>query len=344
MRRASTFVLLVLVACKGEAAADSPGAAVYAKYCALCHGKDATGYAADNAPSLVSPTFLASASDDFLLAAIKNGRPGTAMAGYDAARGGPLSAPDLSALIAFLRSHAKSSPPMVERASSGNPERGALVWRQHCTSCHGDRMQRGDAVHLANPELIRSASDSFLRYAIENGRPGTRMTAFAQTLGPPAIEDVIAFMRTWDPARATPPPPLPIDRGQVTVPKNLPPLRHPDGPKPIFKLRDDRFVAAEQVKAALDRKSRLVVLDARAVPDWIDAHIPGALPTPYYDFSYLDGLPKDGTWIVAYCACPHHASGAVVDELRRRGYKNTAVLDEGILFWRQKSYPVERGD
>jgi cytochrome c oxidase cbb3-type subunit 3/ubiquinol-cytochrome c reductase cytochrome c subunit len=127
------------------------------------------------------------------------------------------------------------------------------------------------------------------------------------------------------------------------VPANLPTLRFPNGPAPRFKLREERFVAVDDVKAALEKKSRMVVLDARAVPDWVDAHIPGALPAPYYDFKYLDALPKDGTWILAYCACPHHASGAVVDELRRRGYKNTAVIDEGILVWRQRNYPIESG-
>jgi 3-mercaptopyruvate sulfurtransferase SseA len=30
----------------------------------------------------------------------------------------------------------------------------------------------------------------------------------------------------------------------------------------------------------------------------------------------------------------------VVDALRRKGYKNTAVLDEGILFWRDKGFPL----
>ena len=58
------------------------GAFAYAKYCALCHGVNATGYAADYAPSLVSATFLESASDDFISKGIRDGRPGTAMAPY----------------------------------------------------------------------------------------------------------------------------------------------------------------------------------------------------------------------------------------------------------------------
>src|SRR3954471_6514949 len=66
------------------------GAHLYEQYCQLCHAKDATGYAADNAPSLVSKTFLESASNELIAAGIRMGRPGTAMAGYGKERGGPL--------------------------------------------------------------------------------------------------------------------------------------------------------------------------------------------------------------------------------------------------------------
>ncbi|MGA1129695.1 MAG: hypothetical protein ACO3XN_06480, partial [Chthoniobacterales bacterium] len=62
-----------------------------------------TGYAADNAPSLVTRTFLETASDAFLRDAIGRGRPGTAMAGFAAEVGGPLSAPELEALIRYIR-------------------------------------------------------------------------------------------------------------------------------------------------------------------------------------------------------------------------------------------------
>ena len=60
----------------------------------------------------------------------------------------------------------------------------------------------------------------------------------------------------------------------------------------------------------------------------------------YYDTAKLDRVPNDGTWVIAYCACPHHASGEVVDALRRRGYPHTAVLDEGILYWRRTGLPL----
>jgi cytochrome c oxidase cbb3-type subunit III len=100
-------------------------------------------------------------------------------------------------------------------------------------------------------------------------------------------------------------------------------------------------VSAEQVKKALDAKQRIVIIDARAASDWIQFHIPGAISGPYHDRAMLDRVPNDGTWVVAYCACPHHASGEVVDALRERKYTNTAVLDEGILFWRDRGYPLQ---
>jgi cytochrome c oxidase cbb3-type subunit 3/ubiquinol-cytochrome c reductase cytochrome c subunit len=125
------------------------------------------------------------------------------------------------------------------------------------------------------------------------------------------------------------------------VPDDLPLVINPKGKAPDFTLRDDRFVSAEQVKRALEAKRRLVIIDARSPSDWIQFHVPGAVPVPYYDTAKLERIPNDGTWVIAYCACPHHASGEVVDALRRRNYPHTAVLDEGILFWRKAGYPIE---
>ena len=65
------------------------GAAIYKTLCAQCHGPDAKGYKADNAPSLVNKTFLESATDEFIHKSIATGRPGTSMAGYAREIGGP---------------------------------------------------------------------------------------------------------------------------------------------------------------------------------------------------------------------------------------------------------------
>jgi cytochrome c oxidase cbb3-type subunit 3 len=310
------------------------GARAYEHYCQLCHAKDATGYAADNAPSLISKTFLESATDDLIAAGIRMGRPGTAMAAYGKVRGGPLEEREISALVQFLRSKGPPTKALPAGLSNGDIKRGADVFEKNCQTCHGNVTMRGNAVSLVNPELLAAASPAFLRYAVVNGRPPTPMLPFAGKLSEQEIDDAVAWLWSLKPAVPTPPV------QNLIVPDDLPIVINPKGARPKLTLREDRFVPAEQVKKALDAKQRIVIIDARAPSDWIQFHIPGAISLPYHDQSHLDRIPKDGTWVIAYCACPHHASGEVVDALREKKYPNTAVMDEGILFWKDHGYPL----
>lgn len=311
------------------------GARLYEHYCQLCHAKDATGYAADNAPSLVSKTFLESAPDTLIAAGIRMGRPGTAMAAYGKGRGGPLDEQDISAIVTFLRSKGPSTPISLPPAgTSGDVQKGAQLYEKNCQSCHATATTRGTAPSLHNPELLNAASPAFLRYAIMSGRPPTPMPAFQGKLAEQDVTDIVSWLWSFKPAQPTAPVANPL------VPPDLPIVVNPKGKRPTFTLREERFVSAAQVKQALDAKQRIVLIDARPPSDWIQFHIPGAISLPYHDHSQLERIPKDGTWVVAYCACPHHASGEVVDALRARQYPNTAVLDEGILFWRDKGYPL----
>lgn len=337
------FVLMVTGLCLAarESAAEAPGPAqphagkeLYVRYCQLCHAADGTGYAADEAPSLVSPMFLTGADDAFIARGIRLGRPNTAMAAYGKARGGPLDDAQVAAIVAFLRSQGPRAARLPELKVSGSAARGAAVFERECRSCHGSAKQPGKAPQLHNQEFLAAASPAFLRHAISFGRPPTRMPAFEGRLTGAQVDDLVAWLVSLRTKTAAP-------RAKPVVPENLPWVMHPKGKAPDFKLRDGRFVSAEQVKRALAAKRRLIIIDARAPSDWIQFHIPGSVPLPYYDTAKLESVPNDGTWVVAYCACPHHASGEVVDALRRRGFPNTAVLDEGILFWRQNGYVLE---
>lgn len=102
------------------------GAALYEKYCALCHGAQAQGYAADNAPSLVSPQFLSAADDRFLVASIALGRPGTAMAAYGVELGGPLHEAEMAQLVAYLRSRGPAASALAP-PPSGSAKRGVAL-------------------------------------------------------------------------------------------------------------------------------------------------------------------------------------------------------------------------
>lgn len=311
------------------------GAELYARYCKLCHGPSGKGYAADHAPSLVSPKFLGSASDDYIARGIRFGRPDTAMAAYGKERGGPLDDTQIAAIVAFLRAKGPAASALPEQPVSGDGKRGESLFAQNCQSCHGNAKTPGKAPQLYNREFLAAASPAFLRRAIAQGRPPTRMPAFERKLSASQIEDLVAWLvsqRTTLPAATQPP---------SGVPANLPVVIHPEGKAPEFTLREDRFVPAEQVKRALDEKRKIVIIDARAPSDWLQFHIPGALSIPYYDAAQLDRIPNDGTWVVAYCACPHHASGVIVDALRQRKFEHTAVLDEGILFWKRAGFPLD---
>jgi rhodanese-related sulfurtransferase len=160
------------------------------------------------------------------------------------------------------------------------------------------------------------------------------MPAFGDKLSTSEIEDVVAWIRSKAPAAppvASAAPPV-IEDGPVVI--------NPKGGPPKFSVRDGRFVSADEVRRALAERRRIIIADARSPADWQLEHIPGAISAPYYDTARLARIPNDGTWVIAYCACPHHASGEVVDHLRARGFKNTAVLDEGILVWKQRGYPL----
>lgn len=339
---------LFLAACPPPKGADDPkplsgsvdeGRALYDKYCKLCHAEEGAGYAADNANALANQDFLSTATDAFLFTAIEQGRPGTAMAAYGEDLGGPLTSADIRLIMTYLRSFQTEKDQAVHKTVvEGDPKAAEPVYAEHCARCHGDRGQGNDAMSLNNPMFLASASDGFIRHAIENGRRDTPMPAFGDQLSASDIDNLTRLIRSW--ARN-------VDSTPVTG--EIPPafeqvVVNPQGPNPDFTLREGRFVAADDVAAALKRGARMVFLDARTPSDWLRSHIPGALPFPYYDTGKLvDSLPKDDTWIISYCACPHAASGKVMDMLRKKGFAKTAVLDEGILVWTARGYPLTFG-
>lgn len=321
-----------------DASVIERGRELYASHCALCHGPSALGYAADDAPAIGRDDFLTLADDAFLEIAVYDGRPGTPMSAWGEDHGGPFSREEAQHVVAFLRSlQTAPSEDLSGITVSGDATRGSAVYARECALCHGASGEGVSAVTLDNAVFQDSVSDGFLRRSIELGRRETPMPAFASMLSAQEIDDVVTFVRTL---RREPPPEWPIEDapglGELVI--------HPAGASPTFTLREGRFVPAADVHAAIEAGQRIILLDARASSDWVLGHIPGAAPFPFYSVDELAAsLPTDGTWIVAYCACPHAASGRVVDDLRARGFANTAVLDEGIYFWRDAGYPMARG-
>jgi cytochrome c oxidase cbb3-type subunit 3 len=326
-----------------DAVAQSRGRGVYAIMCAVCHGAQREGYKADQAPSLAQQDFLASVTPEFLTAAVASGRRSTTMSAWGLEHGGPLSAPDVAAVVSFLRSWQEvPSAPLDERPLAGDVARGEPVYERECAKCHGARGTGGTYLGIGNPQLLATASNGFLRHAIGRGRPGTPMPGFHATLSDGAIDDVIALLRNWQavpllqaPSRQPAPrtPPLPL--GPIPL--------HPHGPEPQKFNPTPGFTSADVVKAQLDRGARMAILDARAPSDYANNHISGAVSVPFYDPEpYVKDLPRDA-WLVCYCGCPHAESGNLANKLAAKGFTKVTVIDEGLGYWTKKKYETTQG-
>ena len=338
--------LLPLLAALGACHKPAPpakltqGAELYGRMCAVCHGEKGEGYKADQAPRLAQPEFQSSVDDAYLREAITNGRAGTTMSAWSKDRGGPLSAADVNELITFLRTWRKGpAASLDERALGGEAARGENVFARECFRCHGTRGVGGPNVHIGNPQLLVTASNGYLRYAIKNGRPGTLMPAFAKTLSEVDIEDLTTLLRSW----ALPPAPPPAPAPPPPIPLGPVPLNAKGGDPVGFKMQP-LTTPLEIIHAELARGKRMAILDARAPSDYMNKHITGAVSVPFYDPSpYLAKLPKN-SWLVCYCACPHAESGTLAAKLVQAGFKKVTVLDEGLGAWENKSYPVSSGE
>lgn len=318
------------------------GHQLYGRMCSVCHGASGEGYKADNAPRLRHPDFLASATDSFLNTAIASGRRDTVMSAWSTARGGPLDNDDVQALVAFLRRwDYRSRPDLDRRPLHGDATRGKPIYDKHCVKCHGEKGVGGPNIHIGGRELMSTADNGFLRYAIANGRRGTAMPAFAKTLGEQGIDDVITLLRTYavpPPPPAPPPParPPPLPLGPVPL--------NPKGPEPIGFVVYPGTTHVDDVKAQLERHARMVILDARTPSDYTYDHIAGSVSVPFYDPSpYFDKLPKDA-WLVCYCSCPSAESGMLATALQAHGFKKVTVLAEGLGGWKVKKGDTKNGE
>lgn len=313
------------------------GKELYGRYCDFCHGKAGQGYAADEAPALANEELLANASDEFLAGSIARGRPGTTMSAWSVRGGGPLNDIDVMAIVAYLRSWQKRPYATVDAGTpNGDAQRGAPIFAARCASCHGKTGHDGKYNAVGNADFLALASDAFIATTIQKGRPGTPMVGFAGKLSPAAIADVTALIRSWQKPteELTSFPPKPGGLTQVVI--------NPKGPEPAFDEKAD-FIPVETVKKELEKKASVVIVDARAPSDYVRAHVAGAISVPFYQVNeYAPQIPKD-KWIITYCACPHAASVKARDAFRALGYKKAAVLDEGILFWRDHGNPIRGG-
>ncbi len=186
-----------------DPALAAQGKDLYNQNCVFCHQADGIGKPGF-APSLTNPELLSISSDRFLLATIRDGRPGTGMPPF-----AHLGRKNIEAIVAFLRSHAtlpdRSAEVDAEPESHGDPRLGKFWFDQICSTCHGENgdgyVAGGTGTAIGKEGFLSKATDGFIRETIRKGRSNTRMLGFSgpdamANLSESEIDDIIAYLRT----------------------------------------------------------------------------------------------------------------------------------------------------
>jgi rhodanese-related sulfurtransferase len=91
------------------------------------------------------------------------------------------------------------------------------------------------------------------------------------------------------------------------------------------------------------RKKEVVVLDVRPAREYLAGHIPGARSVPIHELKRrVAELPRYRE-IVAYCRGPHCVMAIeAVELLRKHGFR-AHRMEQGVIDWRARGWPIRTG-
>jgi mono/diheme cytochrome c family protein len=206
-------------------AAHERGRALYERHCAVCHGLDGRGdtpvgrLLKPHPRNFTDPIEMARLTVDRIYRAIKEGRPGTAMASWKDV----LTETEIGDVIDTIHgfSSAGKTALSAERLSL---EVGRRIYERECAYCHGvdgradtevARVLNPPPRNFADPVAMARVDDGRMYLAIYRGRPGTAMGGRGELLTGPEIIDVMRYVRTLvRPAPGTTPAQLDVRVGE----------------------------------------------------------------------------------------------------------------------------------
>lgn len=215
----SLAALLVIVALLGYYALQEParmavaaqqnqvelvewGSDLYSRHCATCHGKKGVG--TEKAPPHNTASFQERLDDRAIRRTIYFGRQGTLMRAWlKGEKGGTLTAQEVEALLAFIRNLDPRNPNPIEVTGigPGDPTRGQAIYADRCAKCHGKEGEglrdRGLGPPLNDQQYLSQKDDEYIWQVIAKGRRGTSMPRWELKLNRQQINDLVAFIRSW---------------------------------------------------------------------------------------------------------------------------------------------------
>lgn len=101
-------------------------------------------------------------------------------------------------------------------------------------------------------------------------------------------------------------------------------------------------VTIQELKAAVDAKEDIVILDVREPNEFAVAHIPEAvnIPRGLLEFSIWSVVPDREARIFVYCKTGARAALAT-KQINDLGYKNAVAVDTGGSAWLRAGYPIQ---
>lgn len=106
-----------------------------------------------------------------------------------------------------------------------------------------------------------------------------------------------------------------------------------------------REITGEQLKAWIDQKKAMTILDARSKPYFDGTLLPNAkwVSAESSEKDIVAAVPAKDSLVVVYCASPQcPASGWLYDKMTKLGYTNIYEYHEGLKDWMSKGYPTTK--
>ncbi len=100
-------------------------------------------------------------------------------------------------------------------------------------------------------------------------------------------------------------------------------------------------ITAQELKAMLERKENVVLIDVRTPEEHREAHIPGSFLMPLDTLESVESLPEGSKHII-YCRSGKRSLSAI-DILSAKGFKGLVNLEGGIIAWTKAGGPVVSG-
>ena len=99
-------------------------------------------------------------------------------------------------------------------------------------------------------------------------------------------------------------------------------------------------VRSDYVKALLDAREPVVLVDFRKAAEYRAGHLPGAISVPITELDRRFREIPAAARLILYCQCPIEEIATAYVFLRGHGYRDQAVLEDGFDGWLRRHYPL----